>query len=349
VEDQEKRNFVKSGSSKAMEMLRSFKSVDPTISSMEMLGTTTPASPSVHVSGAVGSCPVDEPEREGRAGFVKNGSFRTLRDSSGFGLARSRQGSPASASRILELFAEASAANPAPRPCLGPVVAYAPLEACEQVQEFFGLHNNAVRREAADLWRLLERMTATPGAPPKVAVADAFYQWVDFFEEFVVDEFHMKEGVVFPWLREQLALDAIPEEFSASALQDAFGGVFETINDIRGRKMHLLSKSGGAALSSAIVASFRKALTDLLAYFVLEETTLAALAQELPLRGLRVRLVSHVRTMKGAERFVPLVTRCLSETQTTIWLGEYLKMRKGQFASWNKVARSHFELVESRS
>mmetsp|Transcript_17214 Transcript_17214/g.46007 ORF Transcript_17214/g.46007 Transcript_17214/m.46007 type:complete len:103 (-) Transcript_17214:395-703(-) len=86
---------------------------------------------------------------------------------------------------------------------------------------------------------------------------------------------------------------------SASALYVAFGGVFETTNDIRDGAIRLISKYVTDLLN---VTPFRKAFTDLLTCFLLEETTLAALALELPFNGLRVKLASHLRTMKGAER-----------------------------------------------
>mmetsp|Transcript_20282 Transcript_20282/g.50182 ORF Transcript_20282/g.50182 Transcript_20282/m.50182 type:complete len:105 (-) Transcript_20282:10-324(-) len=89
--------------------------------------------------------------------------------------------------------------------------------------------------------------------------------------------------------------------FSASALYVAFCGVFETTNDIRDGAIRLIWKYVTALISYNVTPS-RKALTDLLSYFVLEETTLAALALELPFNGQRVKLASHLRTMKGAER-----------------------------------------------
>mmetsp|Transcript_20281 Transcript_20281/g.50180 ORF Transcript_20281/g.50180 Transcript_20281/m.50180 type:complete len:104 (-) Transcript_20281:10-321(-) len=88
--------------------------------------------------------------------------------------------------------------------------------------------------------------------------------------------------------------------FSASALYVAFCGVFETTNDIRDGEIRLISKSDRTHLlqrDSLPEGPHRPPLC-----FVLEETTLAALALELPFNGQRVKLASHLRTMKGAER-----------------------------------------------
>jgi len=88
--------------------------------------------------------------------------------------------------------------------------------------------------------------------------------------------------------------------FSASALLVAFGGVFETTNDIRDGEIRLISKSDRTHLrqrDSLPEGNHRPPF-----YFVLEETTLVALALELPFSGLRVMLASHLRAMNGAER-----------------------------------------------